>query len=161
MAAASPPSKLVETLTEYLAADESQVIALAERTQASLRQELQTFHDEVGRLASDVSEQQSVGHAVKEICDQLAHSMRTLHETDATHAERLEALQAETQRITGQLESLSAATRQQQGEVHTLRRVMDQIVERLNRHADVIRSLHELQKHLAAFLLGTRVISDQ
>ncbi len=147
------PGTLVETLTQCLAAAEGHLVALAEAAQESLRQELQTLGAEVEHLATEISTQHSLGREVKESCDQLAESMSALRGMESSNAGRLDVLQSEAERFAGREESFSLQVRQQQDELKALHGSMEEVLERLNRQADVIRNLHEVQKHLTSFLL--------
>lgn len=148
-----PTDKLLEILTECLTSVESHLVALAEGTQASLRQDLQTLRAEVGHMVTEISAQRSLCRAVKTSCDQLTEAMRVLREMESSNAGQLDVLRTEAERFAGYEESFSLQVTQQQGELKALRSAIDEAVERLNRQADAIRNLHKVQEDLASFLL--------
>ncbi len=149
-----PSGRLLEVFNGCLTAIDSHFVALAEGTQESLQQDLHTLRTEVEHLTGEISEQESLCSAAKASCEQLSEAMGMLREVESTNVERLDALQVEADTLAGSDESLSLQMRKQQDDLKALRSAIDKVVERLDRQAEMIRSLHRIQMQLASSLLA-------
>lgn len=151
-------ARLMDALVEFFAEADKRILARVDRAQAELRKEvvnlrgdvahLLQLQEQVDRLARSVSEEKP---AEQESLQQLAAAVQNLQHAESRRLGDVEALRDET-RVT-----LTEQTRRQQDEFSAFRSSLEIILERLNRHAEVIRSLNEAQARHAAAL---RYISD-
>ncbi len=134
--------------------------------------ELATLQQSIVKLAESVSGQNAVDVEAREGCNELAAEIEDLRRAGASHEAAMAVLRRETQDATsaasGRLESLLGRLQSQQEDLLALRSAVGDvpprvaaIVERLDRQAEAIRSLHEMQerRHAALCQFGEALTS--
>jgi len=133
-----------------------------ERLRATVESLVQ-LQNKFEHLAEAVSEQRSSSGAVGEKYDQLAQTVTSLEQTTSRHQSELGALRGETKDLSAmvgqQVDTLAARLGLHQEELTGLKTTVSDIsrkvagfIERLDRQAEVIRSLSDVQARRAAAL---------
>ena len=115
---------------------------------AKLEDDLERLHqleEQFGRLTWAVSEQKAAERKLQESFEQFAASLKHMQEAETRQVAQVESLRAEFLEFLSQTKTASARLEHHEDELAAFRRFMDGILERLNRHADVIRSMNEVQ----------------
>ncbi len=137
--------KLADALAGCFVAAEANVIGLADKIQVSLRHELDLLHGDIDGLTSLLTEQESATSAARESCERLEQSVKSLERAESERRGAVGAVEDGLQQLREQMQALISQSGRQEEVIAGCRKSIEQIALRLERHAGVIRSIHEKQ----------------